>query len=69
MHDPLGSWPEMEKEMVMLGSGPTTGVDCFGPIEKTLTAKEIPIKIFLDKMEMIDLIAGGYYSNSNVKVW
>ena len=50
MHSPPGCWPEMQKEMVMLGSGPPTEVDCFGPIEKTLTSKEIPINVFMDKM-------------------
>ena len=50
MHGPPGSWPEMQKEMVMLGSGPPTEVDCFGPIEKTLISKDIPMNIFVDKM-------------------
>ena len=57
------------QKMVMLGSRPPTGVDCFGPIEKSLTSKEIAINILMDKMEMTDLTAGGYYSNSNVKLW
>lgn len=69
MHSPPGCWPEMQKEMVMLGSGPSTGVECFGPIEKTLTSIENPINILMDKMEMTDFTAGGYYSNNNVKVW
>ena len=69
MHGPPGIRPEMQKRMVMLGSGPPTGVDCFGPIKKTLTSIGIPIKILMEKMEMTDLTAGGYYSNSNGKVW
>ena len=36
----------MEKEMVMLGSGPTTGVDCFGPIEKHFDCKRDSDKDF-----------------------